>query len=719
MPPAEATLPGAATITTLTRARISGWGGGAAAAVRVVRPARVEDFAAALEWSRARGHADAGAIPRGMGRSYGDAAQLDGGLVLETTKLGRFELDRDLGTVTAEAGVTIGELLAETVEAGWMVPVVPGTQHVSVGGAIAGDIHGKNHGTAGTFGSHVEALGLLTSAGEALELTPGDPAFGATLGGMGLTGVILWARIRLRPVDGPWLSVDTDRVATLNDALDALRAPGGSHRVAWLDLLGPVPARGVVTRAEHLPAADAPPRTDGGATVRGRATVPARWPAGVLRPASVRAFNELRFRRSPRAGRGAIEPIGTHMFPLDALGSWPRLYGPAGFLQYQLVVPFGAERALEQVIEQLRRSRAPCYLAVLKDFGDANDAPLSFPIAGWTLALDIPRAAPGLDPLLDEFDRLVAEPGGRVYLSKDARMRPAAVAAMYPRLDEWRETRNKLDPDGVWRSDLAERTGLVSTPRPAASAPAAARRVLLIGGTSEIGLAIVRRLASDGPVRPYLIGRDRDRLAGAVAELERSGCAEGEIDVVDADDLGSHAGVLARAFERTGGFETVVLAIGVLGGQAALDADRDEALEVMRVNFVGAGSLLLESLRRLREQGSGELILLSSVAAERPRASNPIYGAAKAGLDSLAQGLADAAAGSGVRVLVVRPGFVTTRMTEGLDEAPMATTAQAVADATVRGLAAGAHTVWVPGRLRLVFAVLRHLPRAVFRRLPL
>ncbi|MBV8432400.1 MAG: SDR family NAD(P)-dependent oxidoreductase, partial [Solirubrobacterales bacterium] len=174
-----------------------------------------------------------------------------------------------------------------------------------------------------------------------------------------------------------------------------------------------------------------------------------------------------------------------------------------------------------------------------------------------------------------------------------------------------------------------------------------------------------------------------------------------------------------RAFQRAEGFDVVILAVGVLGAQAGLDAARDEALEVMRVNCLGAGSLLLECLRRLREQGGGTLVALSSVGAERPRASNAIYGAAKAGLDALAQGLADASAGTGVRVLVVRPGFVTTKMTQGLEPAPMATTPEAVAEAAVAGLSSGAHTVWVPGRLRLVFVVLRHLPRSLFRRLSL
>ena len=248
----------------------------------------------------------------------------------------------------------------------------------------------------------------------------------------------------------------------------------------------------------------------------------------------------------------------------------------------------------------------------------------------------------------------------------------------------------------------------------------AARRVLLIGGTSEIGLAIIRRLAADGPVRPFLLGRDRARLGVALEQLGRARCEAGAVEELDAAaDPARHAEVIGRAFEQSGGFDVVVLAVGVLGAQAGLDADRREALEVMEVDFLASGSLLLESLRELRRQGHGSLVVLSSVAAERPRKSNAIYGAAKAGLDSLAQGLADACEGSGVRVLVVRPGFVKTKMTAGLKPAPMATTADAVAEATVKGLAAGAHTVWVPGRLRILFAVLRHLPRSLWRRLDL
>ena len=443
-----------------TSGAVTGWGGGAGTPVSLIRAGGVNDLRAAVATVGGQG-----AIARGMGRSYGDAAQLGGGLVLDITGLRSFELDAEAGLVTAEAGVTLGELLHALAPAGWVIPVVPGTQHVSVGGAIASDIHGKNHGSVGTFGHHVQELGLLTASGEVVELTPDCDLFAATLGGMGLTGVILWARIALTRLHSAVLSVDTDRVQRLDDALAALLEPGGSHRVAWLDLLGARPVRGVVTRAEQRLEPPPPGEKPAQTTVAARMTVPARWPGGLLAPEIVRAYNAYRYLRAPRRGRGHPEPFGTHMFPLDVLTSWPRLYGARGFVQYQLVVPRGQERTLEVLIERLRASTVPCLLAVLKDFGPANGAPLSFPIEGWTLALDLPRSAPRLESLMRGFDDLVAEAGGRVYLAKDARLRPDALAAMYPRLDEWRAIRDRIDPERVWRSDLALRTGLIEAER--------------------------------------------------------------------------------------------------------------------------------------------------------------------------------------------------------------------------------------------------------------
>jgi len=732
--PAQAP-PGARTV------RLSGWGGGPGVEASLWRPGDVEALAERLRLLAERASAS-GMIARGMGRSYGDAAQLAGGLVIQTGALRRFELDREHAILTAQAGLTAGELLRELVPQGFVLPVLPGTQHVSIGGMIASDVHGKNHGEAGSIGRHVLALGLLRADGELVELAPdGDDeraaAFAATLGGMGLTGVVVWARIALRRVAGPLMSVDTDRARDLDSILSALREPGGSHRVAWLDLLaGPGRIRGVVTRAEfagEVENAGSQARPD----VQPLATVPSWWPGGLPR-LGVRAFNEARFRATPIRERGRLEPLGAHMFPLDRLAAWPRLYGPAGFVQYQLAVPPGAERVLEQVLLALQAHSVPCFLAVLKDFGEGTGAPLSFPIRGWTLALDLPRAAPGLERALARCDELVAGAGGRVYLSKDSRLRPDALAAMYPRLDEWRELRARLDPLGRWRSDLGLRLGLVEAPRasstvsvpsppaPAAGArqvpPAAAagpRRVLLLGGSSEIGLAIVRRLGVDGPLRVLLLGRNRERLEHAADQLRRAQIGEILLDELDALAFDRHEPALEEAFARLGGVDVAIDAIGVLGAQRGLDADPDEAREVLEASLLGAGMLMLSTLRRLRAQGHGTLIALSSVAAERPRASNSVYGAAKAGFDFLAQALADSLRSSDVRVLVVRPGFVRTRMTANLKPAPFATSAEAVAEAVASGLARGADTVWVPATLRYVFAVLRHLPRRLYRRLPL
>ena len=241
----------------------------------------------------------------------------------------------------------------------------------------------------------------------------------------------------------------------------------------------------------------------------------------------------------------------------------------------------------------------------------------------------------------------------------------------------------------------------------------------MLGGGSEIGAAIVHRLAQENRVEALLLGRDYKRMAAVVDELKDTGRASGEFDGLDADEVETHADAIARAFDRLEEVDLVILCVGVLGGKAGLDADPDEVTKVLRTNFLGCGSLLWYSMRALRAQGHGTMVVLSSVAAERARASNAIYGAAKAGLDALAQGLADAVDGTSVRVLVIRPGFVSTRMTAGLKPAPLSTSPQVVADATVAALGGRTRTVWVPGALRYVFAVLRHLPRPVYRRLSL
>jgi decaprenylphospho-beta-D-erythro-pentofuranosid-2-ulose 2-reductase len=241
--------------------------------------------------------------------------------------------------------------------------------------------------------------------------------------------------------------------------------------------------------------------------------------------------------------------------------------------------------------------------------------------------------------------------------------------------------------------------------------------VIVLGGTSEIALAIVGELQRRAPREVVLVGRDGDALAGAAADLRAGGCPRATTLALDAMDTGAHAQLLDQAFAELGGADIVVLAVGVLGERGGLPADIAAAVEVLRVNVVGAGSLLMHAAARLRDGGGGALVVLSSVAAERPRPANVVYGASKAGLDALARGLGDALHDDGVRVLVVRPGFVRTRMTQGLEPAPFATDPQAVAGVVVDGLDRGAQVVWAPSALRWLMLVVRMLPRPLFRRM--
>jgi decaprenylphospho-beta-D-ribofuranose 2-oxidase len=408
-----------------------------------------------------------GVIARGLGRSYGDAAQNSGGQVLDTTALSwTRDFDREGGAITVGAGTSLGALLRAVVPAGWFVPVLPGTRHVTVGGAIACDVHGKNHHRDGCFSRHVDWLTLATPDGGLRRVGPEDDqeAFKATCGGMGLTGLIVEARLRLLSVETSAVKVTTERCADLDALLERMEESDAAFKysVAWIDCLagGREMGRGVLTRGNHALTADLPPRRRGSPLALARspsATVPPlRW--GPLSRPAVRAFNEAWFRKAPRDAV-TIESVGSFFYPLDGLRDWNRLYGAPGLLQYQAVVPPDGQDSVREMLTRLRTARAPAFLAVLKRFGPGSGL-LSFPIAGWTLAIDMPAGHAGLPALLDALDELVAGAGGRVYLAKDSRLRPELLDVMYEEIHDWRRIRSRLDPDEVLISDLARRLGL-------------------------------------------------------------------------------------------------------------------------------------------------------------------------------------------------------------------------------------------------------------------
>jgi decaprenylphospho-beta-D-ribofuranose 2-oxidase len=407
-----------------------------------------------------RGAGPRGLIARGLGRSYGDPAQNAGGEVLLPlpTEIGEPAAD---GTVRAGAGTSLHDLMAALLPRGRFLPVTPGTRYVTVGGAIACDVHGKSHHLAGSFGRHVVDLDLVLASGETRTVGPDrDPElFWATVGGLGLTGVITAATLRTIPVETSYAEVTTQRLANVDEVMREMREgdAGSTYSVAWIDTMarGARLGRSVLTRGEHAPrdrvAGEplAPPRPP-------RLAVPLTPPVNLVTAPAVRAFNEVWFRRAPRHRTGELQSLAQFFHPLDGVAGWNRAYGPRGFVQYQLVVPDDQDAALVRILERIADAGLPCFLAVLKRFGPGNPAPLSFPMAGWTLAYDVP-ARPELAPLLDELDRQVVDAGGRIYLAKDSRLHPALLPRMYPRLDEFRAVRERVDPHRVLRSDLARR----------------------------------------------------------------------------------------------------------------------------------------------------------------------------------------------------------------------------------------------------------------------
>ncbi|WP_031068130.1 FAD-binding oxidoreductase [Streptomyces sp. NRRL S-118] len=443
---------------------LTGWGRTAPTVARVVRPRTHEEAAAAVRACGARG-----SIARGLGRAYGDAAQNAGGAVLDMTALDRIRsVDAEAGVVVCDAGVSLHRLMEVLLPLGWFVPVTPGTRYVTVGGAVAADIHGKNHHVSGSFSRHVRGLELLTADGTVRTVPPGTDLFDATAGGMGLTGVILSATVRLLPVETSLMSVDTERARDLDDLMARLTATDHRYRysVAWIDLLarGAATGRAVLTRGDHAPydalPAAARRRPPGFRTGR-LPPAPGLVPDGLLNRSTVRAFNELWYRKAPRRrSTGRLQRIPAFFHPLDGVPHWNRVYGRAGFVQYQFVVPYGQEDALRRVVRRISRRGCPSFLAVLKRFGAADPGWLSFPMPGWTLALDIPAGLPGLGPFLDELDDEVAAAGGRVYLAKDSRLRPDTLRTMYPRLPDFLALRAQLDPRAVFTSDLARRLAL-------------------------------------------------------------------------------------------------------------------------------------------------------------------------------------------------------------------------------------------------------------------
>jgi decaprenylphospho-beta-D-ribofuranose 2-oxidase len=361
------------------------------------------------------------------------------------------------GELVCEAGVTFLDLLRTFLPKGFLPPVVPGTAFATLGGGVATDVHGKNHDRAGSLGEHVRWLDLALPSGEVVRISPRERPewFAATVGGVGLTGIIVRLGLGLARVSSAWVTRHEHRIGDLDHffgALEANRAES-TYSVGWIETTarGAALGRGILETAD--PAVGAGLR----APVRRMRAVPVDFPGGALNPWSVKLFNQLYWRRVPAGGRVRTMPLEDFLLPLDALERWNRIYGRRGFYQFQCVLPDAeAHRGVSSLLEAVAKTSRASFLSVIKTLGGEGRGHLSFPMRGYTLALDFPKA-PGVDELLVRLERITLDHGGRVYLAKDARLSPEGFAAMYPKLERFREVLSELDPDGRMQSDLARR----------------------------------------------------------------------------------------------------------------------------------------------------------------------------------------------------------------------------------------------------------------------
>ena len=462
----------------LTTRSLYGWGRTAPSTAQVLSTADVDTIAQAVkqvadENSELPEHKRRGVIARGMGRSYGDPAQNGGGLVVDMTPLNRIHsIDPDTGIVDVDAGVTLDQLMKAALPFGLWVPVLPGTRQVTIGGAIGPDIHGKNHHSAGSFGNHVLSMELLVADGRVLHLEPnGENAelFWATVGGMGLTGIILRARIQMTFTETAYFIADTERTDTLDETI-ALHSDGSevnyTYSSAWFDAISAPPktGRSTISRGslatldqlkEFAPKLAKDPLKFNAPQLM---TVPDIFPSWTMNKLSLMAIGEAYYLMGSPS-RNDVKNLTQFYQPLDLIGEWNRGYGKAGFLQYQFVVPTDAVEPFKDIIYDIQSSGHYTALNVFKLFGEGNQAPLSYPMKGWNVCVDFP-IRPGLNEFLDRLDDQVMQFGGRLYLAKESRTSAEKFHAMYPGMAGWLKTRREIDPTGVFASDMSRRLEL-------------------------------------------------------------------------------------------------------------------------------------------------------------------------------------------------------------------------------------------------------------------
>jgi decaprenylphospho-beta-D-ribofuranose 2-oxidase len=405
-----------------------------------------------------------GYIPVGMKRSYGDSTLNSGGVGISTSNFNGVYIDTEKGIAHCGSGVLISDLELRALQVGFYPYVVPGTGMVSLGGAVASDIHGKSHNRVGSFARYVRRIVLQNENGIERSLYPDGSTsdlFWATVGGMGLTGLILEIELQLMPVKSDLIATKHRRVNNLHEMLTEVKKFESEflYTVAWVDLSGDFRGRGIVSGGNHFTGENLKENRARSLKVsrKTRYKLPDILPNWIISAKSIRLFNFFWFHK-PIGGE--LEDILKFMHPLDMITNWNVIYGKKGLIQYQFVVPYESESFLHEVLLDLKTIRASSFLTVLKSFGEKSPGLLSFPRPGWTLAIDFPADTPGLSVILDKLDSVLVQNGGAVYLTKDSRLSSAHFEKMYKDATQFRAIKSQIDPHGFWKSDQGRRLKL-------------------------------------------------------------------------------------------------------------------------------------------------------------------------------------------------------------------------------------------------------------------
>lgn len=670
-----------------TRETVSNWGLYPQTESRVFHPETVADVQALM----AQQHP---LIARGNGRCYGDASLSN--YIISTTKLNRIlSFDKTAGIMHCEAGVMLDTMLLESVPAGFFLPVTPGTKFITIGGALASDIHGKNHHVDGVISDHVTYFKLVTAGGELVTVHPGEELFIQTAGGMGLTGIITEVGVRLKPIETSMISQRAIRARNLDEIFDLFeKNPDATYSVAWIDCLsrGSKLGRSVLLLGEHAKASEVTRSNKLKPHKKPSLNVPFQFPTWVLNPLSIRIFNFLFYHKPGSSGKSVIH-YDPYFYPLDKIHNWNRIYGKNGFIQYQFVLPKAVSyEGVKKVLEELSENNLGSFLAVLKLFGQSHeDRYLHFPMSGYTLALDI-KVEKRIWPVLDRLDEIVSSLGGKVYLTKDARMSGANFRKQYAAAKSVPESPKFISHQHIRLQQMKKHV------------------FLILGANSDIAkqtALLYHKQQPDGHL--LLASRNTDALAVFIRENNLGDRAEAV--KFDAEDLSSHSAFYHSLSAKP---NWVMYSAGVLVTNDDVFNDPQKGVQNMQVNYTAPVNIL-NIISADNNPGLQRIIGMSSVAGLRGRKSNYMYGSTKAGFHQYLFGLRQDLKARGVTVQAITPGFVKTKMTAHIELQKNANTPEEIAATIMRNRKS--FVVFPNMFWRIVGNVVKYAPEFVIKKL--